>query len=82
MSCPVCRARFRQSRECPRCGADLGPLMTLAVAGHDLRRRAREALRAGDVERGRALAEAAQRLHSTPAGRRLCAVLKVAGVTA
>lgn len=32
--CPVCRARFRESVECRRCGADLEPLMLLLAGAH------------------------------------------------
>ena len=69
--CPVCRARFRAQRHCPRCGADLGPLMSLAARAFVLRRQSRQALRDGDLARADALVREAQRLRDTPAGRRL-----------
>jgi hypothetical protein len=39
VSCPVCRARFRSSSLCPRCGADLTALMLLATHAYVMRRR-------------------------------------------
>ena len=69
--CPVCRASFRQSIECRRCGADLRPVMTLTVQALALRREARRALRDGANERARSLAAAAQDCCATDAGRRL-----------
>lgn len=69
--CPVCRARFRAQRYCPRCGADLGPLMSLAARAFVLRRQSRQALRRGDLPRADTLLREAQRLCDTPAGRRL-----------
>jgi len=69
--CPVCRAAFRGVRECPRCGADLGSLMSLAVHAWRLRQRAREALAAGDYAAAGELAREAQEIHNTPAGRGL-----------
>jgi hypothetical protein len=72
LHCPACRARFRGTRECSRCGAALGPLMTLAVKGHLARKAARRALERGEVVRAHELATAAQRIHATPEGRRLC----------
>lgn len=69
--CPVCRARFRGSPACSRCGADLEPLMRLAVRELRLRRAARQALLAGDPLRARELLLRAGRIHSTPEGRRL-----------
>lgn len=72
--CPVCRAAFRGVAECPRCGADLAPLMALAARAYRLRQCARQALQAGDFAAARDLAEQAQRLESTSAGRALLAV--------
>ena len=69
--CPVCRARFRGSTECSRCGADLTVVMTLAASAWRLRKNAREALDAGDVERARRLAARAQEICYTARGRRL-----------
>jgi hypothetical protein len=69
--CPVCHARFRGSRLCSRCGADLGPLMILAVRAWRLREEARDALTRGDLAEARRLASAAQALHRTPRGASL-----------
>ena len=56
---------------CSRCGADLGPLMRLAVKAWRLREAARHALEANDVERALGLASEAQSAHPTPAGESL-----------
>lgn len=77
--CPVCQARFRGARICSRCGADLEPLMALAVTAWQLRQAARQALDAGDVERAMTLATEAQGVQGTESGealRLLCAWLK------
>lgn len=71
--CPVCRAAFRGTAECPRCGADLAPLMLLAARAWRLRQEAGEALAAGRFDSARRLAEEAERLQSTPRGRALAA---------
>ncbi len=71
LHCPVCRAGFRSNLECPRCGADLEPLMTLAARAHQARRTAREALLRGDWSAARHSALLSQELHATRAGRRL-----------
>ncbi len=67
--CPVCRARFRSSRECSRCGADLTALMVLAAHAYLQRQSARQSLRQGDYWTALASAQAAQRLHTTEQGR-------------
>ena len=77
LQCPVCRARFRETPECARCGADLAPLMLLAGKAYRLRQEAREALRGADPERARRLAAEAQDVWATPAGRRLCKLVSV-----
>ena len=69
--CPVCQARFRGSRECSRCGADLGTIMGLAAVAWRMREAAREAIAEGDMARARALAAQAQEICGTPAGRDL-----------
>lgn len=68
--CPVCQARFRGSRICSRCGADLEPLMVLTVKAWQLRQAARQALDAGDA--GRALSSQFRRraFKAPRAGRR------------
>ena len=77
-TCPVCEARFRGVAICPRCGADLMPMMLLAAHAYSQRQSARQSLRAGDAQRALAAAEAAQELHATPQGRILKAVCDVA----
>jgi hypothetical protein len=69
--CPVCQARFRSARVCSRCGADLGPLMGLAVKAWRLRQAARQALERGDYERAVGWASEAQHVHRTPHGESL-----------
>ena len=73
MGCPVCRAAFRGVAVCPRCGADLAPLMRVAARAWRLRQAAREALAAGDFASARRMAEAAQGLQSTRTGRSILA---------
>ena len=69
--CPVCKAAFREAVQCPRCGADLRPLMEMIAAGWRLRQQARRALGAGEAGRGLALAQAAAVTHETTAARDL-----------
>ncbi len=69
--CPVCRARFRNARECSRCGADLTIIMTLAAAAWRMRKAARQALIDDDPARAQVLASEAESLCHTPAGARL-----------
>ena len=69
--CPVCGARFRESAECTRCGADLRPVMALMLEAFALRRQARRALRNGQLHDARSLVSAAQERCASDAGRRL-----------
>lgn len=73
-ACPVCRAGFRGVSICPRCGADLAPLMTLESRAWHLRQSARQALAAGDFARAHQLSTEAQQVHATPPGAALVAV--------
>ena len=80
--CPVCQARFRGARICSRCGADLEPLMLLAVQAWQLRQAARQALDAGDLEQAIGLAVEAQGIQGAESGeslRLLSAWLKTIG---
>jgi predicted amidophosphoribosyltransferase len=80
--CPVCQARFRGARICSRCGADLEPLMMLAMQAWQLRQAARQALDAGDIQRALGLATQAQGIQNTGSGealRLLGAWLQTAG---
>jgi hypothetical protein len=72
--CPVCRARFRGSWECSRCGADLKTIMSLQVGAWRLREAARQAIANGDLAKAGALASKAETLFHTPAGRRIQAL--------
>ena len=67
-SCPVCRARFRGSSQCSRCGADLSPLMGLTAQAYALRLAARQLLREGNCQAALTSVQAAQRLQHTPEG--------------
>jgi hypothetical protein len=69
--CPVCRAGFRGTRKCSRCGADLTILMTLSVSTYLCRANTRKAICSGDIKKAHDLATEAQRLHATETGRRL-----------
>jgi hypothetical protein len=75
--CPVCKARFRGSAECSRCGADLTALMLLASQAYALREAARQALRSGDGRNALSSARAAQGLHATAEGNLLQSVCGV-----
>jgi len=80
--CPVCQARFRGAQVCSRCGADLGPLMRLAVKAWQLRHGARQALEAGALERALGLASEAQQVHRTPGGEALRVLIEWLSVRA
>jgi len=67
-SCPVCRARFRGSSQCSRCGADLAALMLLAAHAYVMRQATRQSLMRGDWQAALNSARSAQRLHSTAEG--------------
>jgi predicted amidophosphoribosyltransferase len=69
--CPVCQARWRGSRDCSRCGADLTPLMILSAQSWSLREAARTAIGAGQFERAFGLVAKAQETHRTPVGEAL-----------
>ena len=69
--CPVCSARFRGTKICSRCGADLAPLMHLAAEAYRLRRAARYAVHGGDFSGAYFLSRRAEELCSTEAGREL-----------
>lgn len=75
--CPVCGARFRATRECSRCGTDLGVLMGLQAQAFRLRQQARDALLRGDFEAALEFAGRAQQVCATEQGRRLCALARM-----
>lgn len=66
LSCPVCRARFRGSIACSRCGADLGPLMRVAAKAWRARERCRAALRGGRLDAALRWSARARRLQRIP----------------
>jgi predicted amidophosphoribosyltransferase len=72
--CPVCQARFRATRECSRCGADLTPLMRLAVRAWKLREEARAHITVGAPDDAVVAAADAEALASTTQGGRLLAL--------
>lgn len=76
-ACPVCRARYRATPQCPRCGADLSGLMRLSARAWQLRREAREAIMEGDYRRALDHANHACRLHRTAAGARLLTLCRI-----
>ena len=69
--CPVCRAGFRGTKECSRCGVDLTIIMTLAARSQLCREAARKAIHSRDYEKAHKLATKAQKIHETETGRRL-----------
>jgi hypothetical protein len=71
MRCPVCRAKFRGSRQCSRCGADLGGIMILSARAQLYRANARKSLYALHFEKAHELAAAAQKTHATETGKKL-----------
>ena len=71
LSCPVCSAGFRGRTTCSRCGADLTPLMRLVARSFVARRETRALIADGAHEAAADHIRLAQRLHATPAGRRL-----------
>jgi len=67
----VCRAGFRQSSQCSRCAADLGPLMRLSLQAYRLRDRCRSHLESDHPQEALRLAQEAESLCSTPSGQAL-----------
>ncbi len=77
LKCPVCRARSRGDVTCPRCAADLEPLLGVIGRAAIARQHARVALEKGHWREARAWAETAQRLQATPLGRQLRALTRI-----
>ncbi len=71
LRCPVCRAKFRGTRQCSRCGADLTGIMVLSARAQRYREKARKSLYALNFEKAHELAAAAQKEHATETGRGL-----------
>ena len=76
--CPACRAAWRAVATCPRCGADLAPLMRLAARAWTLRETARAALLTGDGATALAAARAAYALERTEHAQRLFGLALIA----
>ena len=64
--CPLCNARFKGDSTCPRCRADLAPLLTLESQSDVLCRQAVMALGADDAGRAKDLALRAVSCQATP----------------
>lgn len=71
LRCPVCRAKFRGTRLCSRCGADLAPLMTLVERARRAREAARQAVSTDEPEAAVEAATQAQTWHATDRGMKL-----------
>ena len=67
----MCRAKFRGTRECSRCGADLSGIMMLLARAQLYRADARKSIYGLNFEKARGLAAEAQKDHATETGRRL-----------
>ncbi|MGD9289341.1 MAG: hypothetical protein PVG74_17115 [Desulfobacterales bacterium] len=74
--CPVCRAKFRGTRGCSRCGADLSGIMMLSARAQLRRADARKSIYALNFEKARDIAAKAQSEHATETGRRLLLLTK------
>ena len=70
LRCPVCRAGFRGSVRCSRCGADLTTLMQVVARAWRLRNEGEAKLARRELALAVAAAEASVALHATPRGRR------------
>ena len=51
LRCPVCRAKFRGTRQCSRCGADLTAIMVLSARAQGYRANAKKSLYALNFEK-------------------------------
>ena len=69
--CPVCRAKFRGTRQCSRCGADLTGIMVLSMRAQRHRENAKKSLYNLNFKKAHKFAEAAQTIHATEPGRKL-----------
>src|SRR4029453_5230893 len=79
LRCPTCRAPWRQSALCSRCGTDLSTLMQVVLRAWELREAARQLVCEGTqpAEAVR-FARAACRLHATPQAQHLLALALLA----
>ena len=71
LRCPVCRAKFRGTKQCSRCGADLSGVMILSARAQRCRASARKSLLALNFTKAHEFAAAAQKEHATETGRKL-----------
>ncbi len=71
LRCPVCRAKFRGTRQCSRCGADLTAIMVLSARAQHCRANAKKSLYTLNFEKAHGLAATAQREQATESGRKL-----------
>ena len=71
LRCPVCRVKFRGTRQCSRCGADLTGVMVLMVRAQRYREDARKSIFTLNFGKAHQLAAAAQKEHATEKGRKL-----------
>ena len=69
--CPVCRAKFRGSRQCSRCGSDLTAIMVLSARALHRRANAKRSLYALNFKKAHEHAATAQKEHATQTGRKL-----------
>jgi hypothetical protein len=69
--CPVCRAKFRGTLQCSRCGADLTGTMVLSARSQRCREKAKKSLYALNFKKAHEFAATAQKEHATEAGRKL-----------
>jgi len=77
MTCPTCRAPWRETPECPRCGSDLTAVMRTAAAAWRHRRAALAALSAGRDAEALGHAREALALQATEEGAALVFVARV-----
>ena len=64
--CPLCNARFKGDSTCPRCRADLAPLLALESQSDVLCRQAVKAIGVGNQARAKKLAMQAVSCQATP----------------
>ncbi len=79
LRCPTCRAPWRQTALCSRCGTDLSTLMQIVVRAWELREAARQRVCEGtQLAEAVRLARAACQLHATPQAQQLLALALLA----
>jgi predicted amidophosphoribosyltransferase len=79
LRCPTCRAPWRQSALCSRCGTDLSTLMQVVRRAWELREAARRLVCEGtQPAEAVCLARTACQLHATPQAQQLLALALLA----